>query len=103
MSTVYGDYEVGTGSRQQGAGWSKRALSSLLAGLGRVISWPAHVLEARRELEMLSRMSESELKDIGLTVSDVGDATALPADMSPTHFLAHRVEERYRARHGVNA
>jgi uncharacterized protein YjiS (DUF1127 family) len=59
------------------------------------IYWPLRVLRARRELEMLARMSENELKDIGLTRTDLGDATALPADASPTEFLAARVEERF--------
>jgi len=58
----------------------------------------ARVLEARRELEMLAGMSEYELKDIGLTRSDLGDATALAADESPTHFLAARIDERHAAR-----
>ena len=60
-----------------------------------VITWPLRVLRARRELEMLARMSETELKDIGLTRTDVGDATALPADASPTEFLAIRIGERF--------
>ena len=56
--------------------------------------WPARALKAQRELEMLARLSEHELKDIGLTRSDLGDITALPADVSPTDFLAARIEER---------
>ena len=61
--------------------------------------WPVRVLRARRELDVLAGLSELELKDIGLTHSDIGDATALPPSASPTNFLAARVEERYRARH----
>ena len=52
----------------------------------------------RRELETLAGMTDHELKDIGLTRSDIGDVTALPADASPTDFLAARVEERHRAK-----
>jgi len=68
------------------------------SGLKKAVLWPLRVLEARRELEMLAGMSEYELKDIGLTRSDLGDATALPPDQSPTEFLAARVEERHHAR-----
>jgi uncharacterized protein YjiS (DUF1127 family) len=70
----------------------------LLAGLRSAILWPLRVLEARRELETLAGMTDHELKDIGLTRSDIGDVTALPADASPTDFLAARVEERHRAK-----
>jgi uncharacterized protein YjiS (DUF1127 family) len=69
-----------------------------LGSVKRAVLWPVRVIEARRELEMLAVMSEYELKDIGLTRSDLGDATALPADASPTNFLAERIEERHRAR-----
>jgi uncharacterized protein YjiS (DUF1127 family) len=69
-----------------------------VAELKNAIFWPFRVLEARRELEMLAQMSESELKDIGLTRSDLSDATALPADARPSDFLAARAEERYRTR-----
>jgi len=54
--------------------------------------------KARREFHMLAAMGEAELKDIGLTRADIGDATALAADASPTHFLAARIEERRQAR-----
>ncbi len=74
--------------------------SRLLSWLRTIVSWPLRVIAAQRELEVLAGMSEYELKDIGLTRSDLGDATALPADASPTNFLAYRIEERYRARHG---
>ena len=59
-------------------------------GLRGALAWLKRVVAARRELEALARMSEHDLKDIGLTRSDVGDVTALPADVSPTHFLAQR-------------
>jgi uncharacterized protein YjiS (DUF1127 family) len=71
----------------------------LVSGLKSALLWPLRVLEAGRELEMLASLSEHELKDIGLTRSDLGDVTALPADASPTDFLATRVEERYFAKH----
>ena len=76
-----------------------RGLSRLISGVGHVLLWPARVVAARRELEMLASMSEYELKDIGLSRTDVADVTALPADASPTDFLATRVEERHRAKY----
>ncbi len=86
-----GDYRRGEPLfRLRDAGPALRVLSKLKAAM----IWPLRVLRARRELEMLARMSENELKDIGLTRTDVGDATALPADASPTEFLAARIEER---------
>jgi uncharacterized protein YjiS (DUF1127 family) len=75
------------------------ALSRLTVALSRAVLWPVRVLAARRELEMLAHMSEYELKDIGLTASDLADVSALPADASPTDFLAARVQERHRARY----
>ena len=75
-------------------------LSRLLSRLKTMLAWPLRVIAAQRELEALAGMSEHELKDIGLTRSDLGDATALPVDASPAGFLASRIEERYRARHG---
>ena len=62
------------------------------------VAWLGRVATAHRELELLARLSEYELKDIGLTRSDIGDVTALPIDASPTDFLAARVEERRCAR-----
>jgi hypothetical protein len=39
----------------------------------------------------LARMSEYELRDIGLTRQDLNDATALPLDADPTpHFVKRR-------------
>ena len=92
MSTIYND----CGSER--AFVAAPVSSTLLQGLSKLMSivlWPVRVLEARRELEMLAQMSEYELKDIGLTRSDLGDASALPADASPTNFLAARVAERH--------
>jgi uncharacterized protein YjiS (DUF1127 family) len=95
MSTFYSDHAVNHGV----SGSQLPATAARLAsGFKKAILWPVRVLQARRELEMLAGMSEYELKDIGLTRSDLGDATALSADESPTNFLAARVEERHRAR-----
>jgi uncharacterized protein YjiS (DUF1127 family) len=92
MSTVCTHYRAGEAHpRAQDA----QAASRFLAKVRSAIFWPHRVLQARRELEMLARMTEYELKDIGLTRTDLGDATALPADASPSEFLAARVEERF--------
>ena len=41
-------------------------------------------------------MSEYELRDIGLTRSDVNDATALPLDADPSGLLVRRRAWRER-------
>jgi Domain of unknown function (DUF1127) len=41
-------------------------------------------------------MSEYELRDIGLTRSDVNDATALPLDADPSGLLVRRRSWRER-------
>jgi uncharacterized protein YjiS (DUF1127 family) len=90
MSTIYNDCST---DRDFSAAPVSTALLRGLSKLKTIVLWPFRVLEARRELEMVAQMSEYELKDIGLTRSDLGDATALPADASPTNFLAARVAE----------
>jgi uncharacterized protein YjiS (DUF1127 family) len=95
MSTIYSEC---AGDNRVSPLHAGASTLRLLSGLKSIIAWPVRVLAARRELELLAGMSEYELKDIGLTRSDLGDATALPADASPTDFLAARVEERHRAK-----
>jgi uncharacterized protein YjiS (DUF1127 family) len=65
--------------------------------LWRVLTWPARVSEARRTMSGLARMSEYELRDIGLTRSDVNDATALPLDADPSGLLVKRRAWRERS------
>lgn len=77
--------------RERSQSWA--AIKWPISVLWSVVAWLRRVAAARRELEMLARLSEYELKDIGLTRSDVGDVTALPVDASPTQFLALRIEE----------
>jgi uncharacterized protein YjiS (DUF1127 family) len=72
--------------------------ASSVRALRRILLWPPRVLAARHDYDVLSGMRERELKDIGLTRSDVGDITALPSDANPTEFLAGRIEERRAAR-----
>jgi uncharacterized protein YjiS (DUF1127 family) len=64
--------------------------------LWRIVSWPARVGAARRTMSELARMSEYELRDIGLTRSDINDATALPLDADPSHLLVRRRAWRER-------
>jgi uncharacterized protein YjiS (DUF1127 family) len=64
--------------------------------LWRVLSWPARVSAARRTMSELARMSEYELRDIGLTRSDLNDATALPLDADPSGLLVRRRAWRER-------
>ena len=64
--------------------------------LWRVLTWPARVGAARRTMSELARMSEYELRDIGLTRSDVNDATALPLDADPSGLLVRRRAWRER-------
>jgi uncharacterized protein YjiS (DUF1127 family) len=60
--------------------------------LWRMLTWPARVSAARRTMTELARMSEYELRDIGLTRSDVNDATALPLDADPSGLLRGLIE-----------
>jgi uncharacterized protein YjiS (DUF1127 family) len=64
--------------------------------LWRILTWPARVSAARRTMSQLARMSEYELRDIGLTRSDVNDATALPLDADPSGLLVRRRSWRER-------
>jgi uncharacterized protein YjiS (DUF1127 family) len=65
-------------------------VSGAARALWRVVAWPAHVIAARRTMSDLARMSEYELRDIGLTRSDLNDATALPLDADPSALLVKR-------------
>ncbi len=70
--------------------------SGAAKALWRVFTWPARVSQARRTMNQLARMSEFELRDIGLTRSDVNDATALPLDADPSGLLVRRRAWRER-------
>ena len=67
-------------------------------GLGarRAAAWPFRVAAARATLRALANMDRRELADIGLNLSDVRDASALPLDRDPTELLAERARERWR-------
>lgn len=68
-----------------------RRLGALLL---RTLLWPHRFYQARRELTVLASLSDHQLKDIGLTRTDLSDVTALPRDEDPTLILEHRVRER---------
>jgi uncharacterized protein YjiS (DUF1127 family) len=70
--------------------------SQAAIALWRVLAWPARVGAARRTMSELARMSEYELRDIGLTRSDINDATALPLDADPSGLLVRRRAWRER-------
>ena len=67
-----------------------------MKALWRVLTWPARVGAARRTMSQLAQMSDFELRDIGLTRSDINDATALPLGDDPSGLLVRR--RAWRAR-----
>jgi uncharacterized protein YjiS (DUF1127 family) len=70
------------------------------AAVRHALTWPVRVGEARRTMTQLARMSDYELRDIGLTRQDVSDATALPLDADPSSLLARRRAARERPSSG---
>jgi uncharacterized protein YjiS (DUF1127 family) len=64
--------------------------------LWRILTWPARVSAARRTISELAQMSEYQLRDIGLTRSDVNDTMALALDEDPSGLLEKRREWRGR-------
>jgi uncharacterized protein YjiS (DUF1127 family) len=75
---------------------ARSALRNASAALSRALTWPARVVAARQTMGQLARMSEYELRDIGLTRQDLSDATALPLDVDPSALLARRRAARER-------
>ncbi len=65
--------------------------------LRRALEWPGRVAAARRTMSQLARMSDYELRDIGLTAQDVADASALPLDADPTALFVRRRAARERS------
>jgi uncharacterized protein YjiS (DUF1127 family) len=58
-----------------------------------VVLWPLRVVQAQQALNIFAKMSERELQDIGLTVQDVRNSTALPIDEHPTKFFENAAAE----------
>jgi uncharacterized protein YjiS (DUF1127 family) len=67
-----------------------------MKALWRVLTWPARVGAARRTMSQLAQMSDFELRDIGLTRSDINDTTALPLGDDPSGLLVRRRAWRER-------
>lgn len=62
----------------------------------RAAAWPFRVAAARAVMTALGGMDRRELADIGLTRTDLRDASALALDCDPTALLAGRAGERRR-------
>jgi len=75
---------------------AQQASHRAAAALRRALSWPARVGAARRTMSQLARMSDYELRDIGLTRQDLSDVSALPLDADPSALLARRRAARER-------
>lgn len=73
------------------------ALSSLTTS---VLSWPGRFIRHRRLMDQLSRMSDLELRDIGLVRQDVVDAGTVAFADDPSRVLARRAAERRLWSHG---
>ena len=73
-----------------------RAWRAIRIGARRAAAWPFRVAAARATLRALAKMDRWELADIGLSVSDVRDASALTLDRDPGELLARRARERRR-------
>ncbi len=72
------------------AAFARRTSREAAAAVLRALAWPARVGAARRTMSALGRMSEYELRDIGLTRQDLFDASALPLDADPSAMLVRR-------------
>ncbi len=76
--------------------------SRAASAVWRVVAWPARVGAARRTMSELARMSDYELRDIGLTRSDINDTSALPLSADPTGLLVRRRAWRGRPHGGTD-
>ena len=81
--------------------WTSSFARSLHAAARRAVGWPFRVAAARATMRALASMDQRELADIGLALSDVRDASALPLDHDPGELLARRASERRRASCGL--
>ncbi len=71
-----------------------RRASHGAASLRRALAWPARISAERRAMRQLARMSDLELRDMGLVQQDVVDAGML-------RFGAERPATRRAAREGL--
>jgi uncharacterized protein YjiS (DUF1127 family) len=70
------------------------ALSAMGATASRRVAAIGAWLRAQRDYRLLCQMEESALRDIGLTGSDLRDATAVGIFGDPTAIIAGRADER---------
>src|SRR5262249_33538015 len=78
-----------------------RVWNALRTAALRASAWPFRVAASRAAMRALAGMDGRELADIGLTRSDLRDASALALDSDPTALLAWRA--RGRRREGARA
>ncbi len=76
--------------------YARHPLSAVPELLRRAAAWPFRVAAARATLNALAAMDRRELADIGLSLSDLRDVSALALDRDPTALLARRTRERRR-------
>jgi uncharacterized protein YjiS (DUF1127 family) len=74
------------------------ALSTFSAAARRPMAAFGAWYQAQRDYHLLCRMDESALRDLGLTSSDLRDATAVGLFGDPTSIIAGRAAERYQRR-----
>jgi uncharacterized protein YjiS (DUF1127 family) len=79
------------------ASLARQASHAAAAALRRALSWPARISAERRAMSQLARMSDYEMRDIGLVRQDIVDAGALRPDADPSAMQARRraVRERF--------
>ena len=73
-------------------------LSAMTAAAGRRVAAIGTWYQARRDYHLLCGMDESALKDIGLSRSDLRDATAVGIFGDPTSIITSRAAERHGQR-----
>lgn len=78
-----------------------RALLVVVAMLVRAVRLVIRGMQHRREAAVLAQLDAHMLADLGLTRSDVRDATAAPLWDDPTTLLRTRALERRLRRHRV--
>jgi uncharacterized protein YjiS (DUF1127 family) len=79
---------------------ARHASHAAVAALRRALSWPARISAERRAMSQLARMSDYELRDIGLVRQDIVDAGALRPHADPSVIRALRRAARERPARG---
>lgn len=74
---------------------SHSATTSLTASIRHLVATVWRVFKNRRQVVTLSTLSDSQLKDIGLTRGDVRRALQLPLYSDPSHVLKVWVAQHY--------